>query len=1090
MKKILLSLLALLALTCLYAEEFEFQPLSSKYIEWLEQNQISNFGLKAYQGGNGYFTPCDYSMSGQFVNGAIPNMYDPINEYYGDTLKAGLPEKFDARDNKWITPVKRQFGGTCWAHASTCSIEASYIVESNYSPENVDFSELNLVWKCGRDIKDYEKVDEDTIDKVLMSGGTDGMAFTYLKNLMGPVWEKDDPAVPPYTTKNSQPYAAANIKARCYTGKSDLLKAYICQYGAVYIAYNTDDAGYKDEYFFLEGNKGGNHAVACIGWDDTITPDKFNDAEAVKKADKIHPEGHEDKGKGAWLCKNSWGTTFADNGYFWISYYEPTFSAGSGFIVTGATTKYHSVLNSSTKGISSTGYEQGITAKEFKSVFYPDYYGYIETLGTSVTAGESLTAYIYINDELKGQFTNYKISFSGYEVIPFDKHIRFEAGDKVTLTTELQEPEEVEYGGTIDNLSEPVTGRYFARSSKSQEWTDIGQDYAISSSSVLYCSEYNKSTNVTIDQEDEVLTVGDTLQITGKVAPDNASEQDLLYSSEDTKIATVNTSGLVTGKSQGDTLIEVKNIDTCCEPSYVNLQVYDPVEDLQVYPEEYTLTIGEEESVQLDSSVLPTKTLQKVYYKSNNSAVSVDENGLVKIANPRPGKSSIIVTTAIKGIEKGSKKLSYVYKEIPITVVVPVSGIKMNVSSKELNINDSCYLSTIVTPSTAEAPKIKWSSSNSKVALVDNEGKVSAIGVGSCNITAKTVGLSKNYSTTCKLTVVSKPTSIKVEDDFYVGINEKHKIVYSLLPSNVQKEYSVVTFTSSNKKVATVNTAGVVTGVKAGNVKVTIKSKSTGVKAVVNIVVKEVKVTGVKVDPNKVNLVVGDSKVVSAVISPESAYNQNVDWFSTDKSIATVNDDGLIKAKKDGTCVVYCVTEDGKYKGTCNVTVTKIPVKSISFSKYTTKMYPGDKYTFVAKVTPSNASFKTVTWLSSNTSVASIDSNGTVYAKKAGTTTITAICDEKIKTVTLNVVNYVPVISISSNLKSVSINKGKTKKLTYVINPAKATDKTVTYTSSNSKYVTVSNTGVVKGIKKGSAYVTITSNDNPDASVKIKVTVK
>jgi arabinan endo-1,5-alpha-L-arabinosidase len=156
--------------------------------------------------------------------------------------------------------------------------------------------------------------------------------------------------------------------------------------------------------------------------------------------------------------------------------------------------------------------------------------------------------------------------------------------------------------------------------------------------------------------------------------------------------------------------------------------------------------------------------------------------------------------------------------------------------------------------------------------------------------------------------------------------------------------------------------------------------------------VENVAVTKVKLNKSKKTIRVGQTYQLKATVSPTNATNQNVTWKSSNKKVATVDANGLVTAKKKGTAVITVTTEDGSYTAQCKITVKKaISVTSVKLNKSKKTLKVGKTVTLKAKVKPTNATNKNVTWKSSNKKVATVDSNGKVTALKKGTTTITVI---------------------------------------------------------------------------------------------------
>ncbi len=303
-------------------------------------------------------------------------------------------------------------------------------------------------------------------------------------------------------------------------------------------------------------------------------------------------------------------------------------------------------------------------------------------------------------------------------------------------------------------------------------------------------------------------------------------------------------------------------------------------------------------------------------------------------------------------------------------------------------------------------------------------------------------------------------------------------------PSNADNKK--ITWTSSSKSVATVSSNGVVKGKKAGTATITAKS-SNGKKATCKVRVKKsVAVKKVALNKKSAKIYVGKTLKLKAAISPSNASNKKVTWSSSNKSIATVNSKGVVKGKKAGTATITAKSSNGK-KATCKVKVKNVAVKKVALNKKSAKIYVGKTLRLKATISPSNATNKKVTWSSSNKSVATVSTNGVVKGKKAGTATITAKSNNGKKATCKVRVNNVAVTRVALNRTSASINVGKTVTLKATVSPSNATNKKVTWSSSNRSVATVNSRGVVTGKKAGTAIITAKANNGRKATCKITV---
>ena len=271
-----------------------------------------------------------------------------------------------------------------------------------------------------------------------------------------------------------------------------------------------------------------------------------------------------------------------------------------------------------------------------------------------------------------------------------------------------------------------------------------------------------------------------------------------------------------------------------------------------------------------------------------------------------------------------------------------------------------------------------------------------------------------------------------------------------------------VTWTSSDTKVATVTSAGKVKGVKTGTATITCTSNSTGAKATC-----EVTVGSVKLDQTEIVVEKTKTKTLTATVYPSTLTDKSVTWSSSDTKIATVSSKGKVKGVKTGTATITCTSNATGLSTTCKVTVGSVKLDQTEVS-----VEKGKTMTLKATAYPSTLEDKTVTWTSSNTAVATVSSKGKVKGVRTGTATITCTSNAT----GLSATCEVTVGSVKLDQTEVAVKKGETVTLKATVYPTTLEDKTVTWTSSNTKVATVSSKGKVKGVRTGTATITCTSN--------------
>jgi len=250
--------------------------------------------------------------------------------------------------------------------------------------------------------------------------------------------------------------------------------------------------------------------------------------------------------------------------------------------------------------------------------------------------------------------------------------------------------------------------------------------------------------------------------------------------------------------------------------------------------------------------------------------------------------------------------------------VIPVTGVTLNKETLTLGVGDTDTLIATIQPDNATIKTVSWESSNPAVATVIGNGLVTAISKGSVTIAVTTQDGSKSAG--CIVTVGEVPvTGVTLNKDTLVlDIEETETLIATVLPENatIQEVY----WTISNPAVATIFN-GLVTPHSLGKATITVTTLDGNKTAKCDLeVIKRVPVTGITLNKNSLNLGVGTSEQLEATISPYSATNKNVTWSSSNPFIATVDHDGLVTAKDEGTADITVTTEDGNYSATCEVT--------------------------------------------------------------------------------------------------------------------------------------------------------------------------
>lgn len=241
--------------------------------------------------------------------------------------------------------------------------------------------------------------------------------------------------------------------------------------------------------------------------------------------------------------------------------------------------------------------------------------------------------------------------------------------------------------------------------------------------------------------------------------------------------------------------------------------------------------------------------------------------------------------------------------------------------------------------------------------------------------------------------------------------------------------------------------------------------------------------------PSTLTLKLGETYTFDPIISQTGA-TTTLTWSSSNTSVLTVSSTGKITTKGIGTANVKCTATNG-VSATCQVTVTPIMVTGISLNKTSANVNCGSTLQLTATVTPSNATNKNVNWKSSNTNVATVNSSGLVTAKTPGQCTITATAaDGSGKSASCTVtVKPVLITGITLNQTESELFLGEKLQLTATISPSNATNKALTWSSSNDHVATVNESGMVSSVASGQCIITVSANNDSGKKATCKVTV-
>lgn len=255
---------------------------------------------------------------------------------------------------------------------------------------------------------------------------------------------------------------------------------------------------------------------------------------------------------------------------------------------------------------------------------------------------------------------------------------------------------------------------------------------------------------------------------------------------------------------------------------------------------------------------------------------------------------------------------------------------------------------------------------------------------------------------------------------------------------------------------------------------------------------KTVNVIGVKLNQSSVTLQLNNgtnTAKLTATVEPDNADNKTISWKSSATDIATVNE-GVVTAVSVGTATITATTQDGNHSASCEVIVEKgtIIVTGITLDQSDISLAVGESAQLTATVAPADATDGSVSWSSSDETVATVDETGKVTATGKGEAVITATTTDQGLSATCKVTVAIPATGITCDQENVTLLDGASIKLNFKVLPEDASNKDIKVVSSDPSVATVDNDGTVKGIKTGTAVITATTEDGGHSvSVNVRV---
>ena len=543
--------------------------------------------------------------------------------------------------------------------------------------------------------------------------------------------------------------------------------------------------------------------------------------------------------------------------------------------------------------------------------------------------------------------------------------------------------------------------------------------------------------SITLNSENESVFIGETLQLTATVLPENTTNKVVKWSSSDENIATVNQNGLVTTVNLGecDIIASCQGLDATC---HITVKPILPTA-ITLSSDSAVLLIGE--TVRLRATVMPENTTDKTvtWTSSDTSIATVNQNGSVTAI----GVGECDITATCQGVSATC--------HIIVRPILPQS-ITLSSESESIYIGATVQLTATVLPENTTNKTVTWTSSDESIATVDENGLVTAVAVGECDVTATCQGVSATCHITVKPILPQSITLSSESESIYIGATVQ--LTATVMPENTTDK--TITWASKNENIATVDENGLVTAVALGECDIT--ATCQGLSATCHITVKPILPQSITLNSESESLHIGETVQLTATVLPENTTNKTVTWASKNENIATVDENGLVTAVALGECDITATCQG--VSATCHITVKPVLPESIILSSEYESIFIGETLQLTATVLPENTTDKTVTWASSDETIATVDQNGLVTTVDLGECDITATCQGVSATCQIEVEPLLGGTVIIST-DSAMVKEGDSIQLSVNIQPVNIAGGNVTWISTNENIAQVDESGLV-----------------------------
>ena len=435
-------------------------------------------------------------------------------------------------------------------------------------------------------------------------------------------------------------------------------------------------------------------------------------------------------------------------------------------------------------------------------------------------------------------------------------------------------------------------------------------------------------TGISLNKNNIKLNLGEEEQLLATIEPEDATNKDIIWNSENSSIATVSTDGHVTAIGKGTTVITA----TSLSGGFVaecTINVIVPIEGLTLSKTTETLVVGENTSLQ--AVITPTDaSIKSIEWSSSDEAIAtVSQDGTVTAIN----KGIVEIMVSVTDEEDTNlKATSVITIEENASPVIDITNVTLNKETITIHQGKTEKLLATIEPDDATDKDLFWSSSDETIATVSEDGTVTAINKGTTTITVS--NQDGTVKDTAEVTVIIPLLDVTLTETAIVEVGNTINLIALVNPSDAN--INSVEWVSSDNTIAEVDNNGVVKGLKKGIAKIGVRVtdvEGTQKTDVCDVTVTEkttiefVPVTEITLGNTSLKLNKNTTHKINLIILPQNADIKSIQWKSSNTQVATVDNEGIVKALKVGETEIEVIVEDklGNIKtATCKLTVGEV----------------------------------------------------------------------------------------------------------------------------------------------------------------------